>query len=211
MYSRLHIAGAAATLLFGSLLAQAFAQVPPRSPQSTSPGMPDTNRQPNDPGMMEDQQRNSDPLASDKAFVKQAVEGGMAEVELGKLAQEKSFTDPVKQFGKRMVEDHTKANEDLKAAAAKLNLETGTEVSRKVKKDEAKLSKLSGAEFDRAYAKMMLNEHKSDVKQFSVEARQGKIPEVKEFAANQIPTLQQHLRMAEQLEATTKSGPGGGQ
>jgi len=191
-----------------ALIGLAFAQVPLRSPQPTPPGVPDVNHQPNYPGTVEGQQQPNDPLASDKAFVKRAVEGSIAEIELGKLAQEKSSTEAVKEFGKRMVEDHTKATEELKAAATKVNVEARTDVPRKVKKDETKLSKLSTAEFDRAYAKMMLDDHKSDVREFTAEARQGKIPEVKEFAARHLPTLQEHLRMAEQLEARTKSGSG---
>jgi putative membrane protein len=146
----------------------------------------------------------TDPLASDKKFVKEAAAGSMAEVELGKLAQEKGSSDAVKEFGKRMVEDHGKAGEDLQQAAGKANLPVTPEMPRKARKAQEKLSKLSGPDFDRMYAKLMLDDHKDDVKAFEKQSRNGKVPEIKEFAAKTLPVLQEHKKLAEELEASTK-------
>jgi putative membrane protein len=146
----------------------------------------------------------TDNMISDKAFVKKAAEGNVTEVELGKLAQEKGSSEAVKEFGKRMVEDHTKTNGDISAVAAKVDVEVPAELPKGAKKTREKLAKLSGTDFDRAYAKLMLNDHKEDVESFTQEARLGKIPEVKDFAAKTIPTLQEHRKLAEELESSVK-------
>jgi putative membrane protein len=145
-----------------------------------------------------------DMVLSDKAFVKKAAEETVTEVELGKLAQEKGSSDAVKQFGKRMVEDHARTSQDLSTAAAKVNVEVPSEMTRGGKKTHDKLAKLSGADFDRAYAKLMLNDQKNKVETFTQEARLGRVPEVKDFAVKTMPTLQEHRQMAEQLEASVK-------
>ncbi|HWB96699.1 MAG TPA: DUF4142 domain-containing protein [Bryobacteraceae bacterium] len=197
------------------LAGAAFAQVPPGSstqPNGPSgPNSPTMQRDPTmTPGTIPDQQATP-PMANDKRFLKEAAQGSMTEVELGKLAQEKGSSDAVKEFGKRMVDDHTKATEDLKQAASKANVNVPSELPKKAKKTHEKLSKLSGAEFDRAYAKLMLKDHKDDIKDFQTEAKLGTIPEVKEFAANTLPTLQEHLKLAEQMEASTRGGTSGGE
>jgi putative membrane protein len=151
-------------------------------------------------------ERPLDPLAADQRFVKDAAEASAAELQLGKLAQEKGSSEAVKEFGKRMVEAHTQTGEELKQAAAKASIQVPTEAPRKIKKTEDKLAKLSGAEFDRAYAKTVLNYHKDDVKAFTREAQSGKAPEVREFAAKTLPKLQEHRKLAEQLDAEAKSG-----
>ena len=143
-----------------------------------------------------------DPMASARKFVKEAAEGSATEVALGKLAQEKGSSDAVKQFGKRMVEDHSKASEDLKHAAEMAKIPVPSETPKKARKTQDKLSKLSGVEFDRAYAKTMVSDHKEDVKAFEREARDGAVPPVKNFAAKTLPTLQEHLKLAEELYAS---------
>ncbi len=142
-----------------------------------------------------------DPIISAKKFVKEAAEGSATEIALGKLAQEKGSSDAVKQFGKRMVEDHSKATEELKQAAEMAKIPVPSEAPKKAKKAHDKLSKLSGADFDRAYAKTMVSDHKEDVKAFEQEAREGAVPPVKNFAAKTLPTLQEHLKLAEELKA----------
>jgi putative membrane protein len=100
---------------------------------------------------------------SDTKFIKEAADGGMAEVELGQLAGEKAASDEVKKFGQRMVDDHGKANEKLKAIAASKNIELPQEPSAKHKATKARLAKLSGAQFDHAYMADMVKDHKTDV------------------------------------------------
>jgi len=152
------------------------------------------------------QQSVMDPMASARRFVKDAAEGSATDVALGKLAQEKGSSDAVKQFGKRMVDDHSKATEELKQVAEVAQIEVPSETPKKARKAQDKLSKLSGAEFDRAYTKMMVSDHKGDVKAFEQEARSGAVPAVKNFAAKTLPTLQEHLKLAEELYASAGKG-----
>ena len=145
----------------------------------------------------------------DEEFAKKAAQGGMAEVKLGQLAEEKAQSPEVKKFGKRMVEDHTKASDELKQAAMKDNINLPSEPD---PKDEAKyeqLSKLSGTEFDKAYAREMVRDHEKDVSEFRREATGGQKPEIKKFAAETLPTLQSHLKEARQMEQATMRGGAG--
>src|SRR4051812_41584022 len=130
-------------------------QTPQSRPESQPPYSPGGARTPgiNPSDTTEGQsQRAMDPMASARKFVKEAAEGSATEIALGKLAQEKGSSDAVKQFGKRMVDDHSKATEELKQAAEMAKITVPLETPNKVKKAQDKLSKLSGAEFDRVYA-----------------------------------------------------------
>ena len=124
---------------------------------------------------------------------------------LGKLAQEKASSDAVKELGKRMVEAHTQTSQQLKQAASALNIQVPSETPRKAKKAEEKLAKLAGTDFDRAYAKMAADEQKQAVKQFEREAKSGRVPGVKEFAAKNLPAEQERQKQAEEL-ARTETG-----
>ena len=137
---------------------------------------------------------------NDNEFAKAAAEGGLAEVRLGQLAADRASEKPVKDLGQRMVDDHTKANDDLKSAAAKDNVSvpTQTELSKKDQAEYDRLSKLSGTEFDHAYTEHLVKDHKSDIAMFQHEAQNGKDPAIKSFAAKTLPTLESHLTDAEQ-------------
>jgi putative membrane protein len=123
----------------------------------------------------------------------------MAEVKMGQLAQEKGTSDSVKKFGQRMVEDHTKAGDELKKAAAQENITLPSDISAKDKATCDALSKLSGAAFDRAYARDMVKDHEEDVAEFSKEANGGQKPAIKDFATQTLPTLQDHLKEAKEM------------
>lgn len=138
-------------------------------------------------------------MAADSRFAKEAAQGGMAEVKLGQLAQDKGSNDAVKSFGKRMMDDHSKANDKLKDAASKDNVTLPTDVSAKDQATYDKLSKLNGAAFDRAYAKDMVKDHQTDVSQFQKEASAGKSDSLKGFASETLPTLQAHLKEAKEM------------
>ncbi len=140
----------------------------------------------------------------DNTWITKAAQGGMAEVELGKLAQSNASSDAVKQFGQRMVDDHTKAGEELARIAADkgITLPTGLDAKNQATKD--RLSKLTGKEFDRAYMQDMVKDHRGDVAEFKKEAASGKDPEVKAFASKTLPTLEEHLKLAEQTLASTR-------
>jgi putative membrane protein len=135
----------------------------------------------------------------DQAFVKKAVVGGLAEVQLGKLAVEHAASPDVKQFGQRMVQDHSKANQELMALVKTKAISVPTALDQKHQKAAARLAKLHGAAFDRAYLQQMVKDHEEDVQLFSTQAKQGKDPELKAFAADTLPTLEEHLRMVRNL------------
>jgi putative membrane protein len=121
----------------------------------------------------------------------------MAEVELGKLAADKASSDEVKKFGQRMVDDHGKANDELKKLAENKNITLPTAPDAKHKATIDRLSKLSGEAFDRAYMQEMLKDHRKDVSEFRTESKSGKDADVKAWAAKTLPTLEEHLKLAQ--------------
>lgn len=134
----------------------------------------------------------------DPAFVQEAGVGGLAEVEMGRLAVQKAKDDRIRQFGQKMIDDHSKANEQLKQAASHEGLNVPTALDEKHRQTMNRLEKLSGAEFDAAYSKLMVKDHKEDVKLFEKQSKAGNSA-VQKFAADTLPTLKNHLQMAEEL------------
>jgi len=143
----------------------------------------------------------------DKEFLKNVAESSATEVHLGKLAQDKGSSDAVKEFGKQMAETNKQTGEQMKKAAAALNVPLSDDPPKKAKKAEDKLSKLSGAEFDRAYAKMAADEQKQAVKQFEREAKSGKSPGLKDFASKNLPVEQERQKQADEF-ASSGTGTG---
>jgi putative membrane protein len=136
----------------------------------------------------------------DQAFVSKALEGGVAEVQLGQLAQEKAQSDDVKQFGKKMVADHTQMGEKwLKPVAKQMGVSEPKGPSKKDKKLIEKLQGLSGQEFDTEYIQAMLKDHKADLKDFKNEAQMAQDPNVKQIATQGSNIIQQHLQLIEQI------------
>ncbi len=144
--------------------------------------------------------------SADSRFAMEAAQGGMTEVQLGQLAKDKAASDAVKQFGQRMVDDHTKANDKLKSVASQKGITLPTDVGAKNQATIDRLSKLSGAAFDRAYMQNMVSDHKKDVAEFRKEASSGKDPEFKQFASETLPTLETHLKLAQDTARTASSG-----
>jgi putative membrane protein len=136
-------------------------------------------------------------MRPDSGFMTKAAQGGIAEVEMGRLALQHGSNEKVKQFGQRMVDDHTNANDQLKQLASQKGVTLPSEVNAKQKSTINKLSQLSGPEFDRVYMADMVKDHQEDVAEFQHEANSGNDPDVKAFAGKVLPTLQDHLRMAE--------------
>ena len=145
------------------------------------------------------------PAAADTRFAKNAAEGGMAEVKLGELAQQKAGSEAVKSFGKRMVDDHSKAGEQLKATAQSQNITLPSDLKPADQAAYDRLSKLSGTEFDRAYMQMMVKDHEEDVAEFKREASGGSNQTLKDFAAQVLPTLEDHLKEARDVAANRKA------
>lgn len=134
-------------------------------------------------------------------FAKEAAGGGMAEVQMGKLAAEHAGSAAVKLFGQRMVDDHTKANVELNQVAANKNIPLPKELSSDHKSMLEKLSKLSGAEFDEKYVDAMVEDHEKDVEAFQKQADKGDDPEVRAFAAKTLPTLRDHQQMIKDIKS----------
>jgi putative membrane protein len=144
----------------------------------------------------------------DSSFATQAAAGGMAEVKMGRLAADKGSNDAVKAFGQRMVTDHSKAGDQLRDAAAKEGVTLPTDIGKADQREYDKLSKLSGKDFDQAYAQAMVTDHVNDVAEFKKEATSGGDPSLKQFAADTLPTLQDHLKQAKEM-ARTVGAPAG--
>jgi len=138
----------------------------------------------------------------DAQFARKAATGGMMEVELGKLAVQKASNEKVKQFGQRMIDDHSKAGDDLKGVAAKENITLPTELSPRQKAIVDRFSSMSGTAFDRAYMRDMLRDHQTDVAEFQNEANNGSNADLKSWATTTLPTLQEHLRIAKETETS---------
>jgi putative membrane protein len=143
--------------------------------------------------------------ASPESFAKDAAEGGMAEVQMGKLAAANAKDPDVKAFGQMMVTDHSKANDELKALAQKKNYQLPTDVGSH-KSDIDDLTKEKGADFDKDYVDKMVDDHETDVKEFQRQADNGSDPDVKAFAAKTLPTLQKHLDRIKQIQAKMNGG-----
>jgi putative membrane protein len=170
------------------------------------PGYPGTAGYPGQAGTRGNPNATAGGQMQDHSFMEKAAEGGMAEVQLGQLAQQNGQSQEVKDFGQRMVTDHTKANDQLRQVAQQENVTLPTSPSSHDQAEYNKMSKLHGEAFDKAYAKMMVNDHKKDITEFKREASMGSDPEVKNFASQTLPTLQEHLQMAEKMNSAEKSG-----
>src|SRR6478672_8230657 len=173
----------AGTVVFGMALA-ASAQ-PPTPTQSPTPTPTKADK------------TTDHAATADHAFVTQAAKGGLAEVQLGQLAADKASSDEVKKFGQRMVTDHSKANDELKSLAQSKNVTLPTDLDPKDKATHDRLAKLSGAAFDRAYMQHMLADHRKDVNEFKKESTSGKDSDVKAWASKTLPTLEEHLKLAQ--------------
>jgi putative membrane protein len=144
--------------------------------------------------------------APDRDFIMDAAVGGMVEVELGRWAAQKGTSDAVKQFGQRMVTDHGQANQELMALASSKGITLPTSLDEKHQQEVAKITAMSGAEFDRAYSKLMLKDHEKDVKEFERQSTKAADPDLKAFATKTLPTLQEHLQLARTLPGNESRG-----
>jgi len=146
-------------------------------------------------------QSDTDPPGSppDRAFALEARSGGIAEVKLGRLAQQKGQSEKVKAFGQKMVMDHGKAGDELKQAAQKSGIRLPAGMSRQDQEAYERLSKLEGSAFDQAYAQAMVKDHENDVAAFEREVVGGQDESIKGFARQVLPTLKEHLKLAREM------------
>jgi putative membrane protein len=139
-------------------------------------------------------------LKPDADFAVEAADGGMLEVALGKLAVRKGSSSSVKKLGALMVTDHSKANMELKALAAEKHIDIPATMSDKCQKEVSDLDQESGKDFDKAYADLMVKDHKDDIDDFKKEAEKGNDTQVSEWAKNKVPVLEHHLMMAQETQ-----------
>ncbi len=146
--------------------------------------------------------QNAKANAMETKFIKKAANGGMMEVELGKVAAEKGQSQDVKDFGNRMVKDHSKANDDLKEVASKLGVNVPDKLNARHQAAVDKFSKMSaGDAFDKAYAKDMVKDHEKDISEFEDAQKEVKNPDLKQFIDNTLPVLKEHLELAKKMKA----------
>lgn len=137
--------------------------------------------------------------SQDTKFATFAAMGGAAEVEMGRLAAQQGASDEVRQFGRRMVDEHTRANGELTQLAASKGMTLPAALDAKHQSAMRRMQALTGERFDREYVKMMVAYHRKTVAEFRREAERGADPDLKAFAARALPALREHLRMAERI------------
>ncbi len=142
---------------------------------------------------------------TDHKFVSEAARGSLEEVQLGQLAQQKGANTAVREFGQRMMSDHTKLSNELQQLASQKGLTVPTSLSHHEQSTLQHLQSDNGAKFDQAYARQMVQDHEKDLKEFEREAKDAKDPALKSFAQQSIPILRQHLQMARNMEASVKN------
>ena len=144
------------------------------------------------------------PSKYDADFMVKATAGNQLEVILGKLAQENAANASVKRFGEMMVHDHTKGEEELRGLGASKRIILPDTISNEQKKEQQDLLKKKGRDFDRAYVKLMVEDHKDDVDEFRKASQEANDPDIKAIAARMLPVLQMHLDSAQALKQTIK-------
>jgi putative membrane protein len=169
-----------------ALGAAAYAQTSPPSASPAAPAAKETLNQ------------------EDKTFVKEAAIGGMAEVELSKLAQKSENAD-VKKFADRMVQDHTAANQQLTTIATSLGVDVPKTLDQQHEQMRQKLATLHGKAFDEQYMQLMVEDHNKAVMLFQHEERSGSSAQLKQFAQKTLPTLQEHQKLAQELSRKTQA------
>ncbi|GAB3417807.1 DUF4142 domain-containing protein [Niabella aquatica] len=147
---------------------------------------------------------SSNVLEKDADFAVAAADGGRMEVELGNLAQSNAGSQNVKDFGMMMVQDHSKANDELKSLAAEKGITLPDSLSNEKKKKYEELSSLTGNRFDKKYMSFMVSDHKEDIDQFRKYADNGANADLMQWASDKLPVLELHLQHARQIDSTIK-------
>ncbi|GAC1363560.1 MAG: hypothetical protein NVSMB3_11990 [Acidobacteriaceae bacterium] len=194
------IAGAA--LLMASVLSAQSGSMQSQTPsqQSTQQQQPGVN--PAATSEMPDAGPNSGvsgQMMKDKIFLRKAAEGGMAEVQMGQLAAQKAGAEDVKEFGSRMVKDHTELNEEMKPIAESMGVMLPKKPSQKDQAEYDKLNGLSGSDFDTEYLTYMVKDHHMDLREFRLEAASTTDPALRSAVEKGQKIIHEHLTMVEQL------------
>lgn len=164
------------------------------------------NKDPKD--LAEDQNEarfNNTKIEDDAEFAVKAADGGMMEVELGRLAQTKAVHKEVKDFGAMMVADHTGANKELQSLAQTRNISLPAALGEDKQKKYDELNSKQASEFDREYISFMIKDHKEDIEDFREQSKEGKDAELRNWASSKIPTLEHHLAEAQRIDSLLRS------
>ncbi len=143
---------------------------------------------------------------TDEQFVQKASAAGLAEVNVAKLALQHATRDDVKQFAKRIIDDHTKANRELNRIADAKRFTPAVSMDRAHEAMATRMSRMTGADFDREYVRSLVKDHEQAVALFEAESKNGRDPQLKEFATKTLPALREHLEMAQKLAGQGGSG-----
>ena len=168
-----------------ALTAQAQSQAPRTQPDKPSTGAKAAGHE-----------EHAKATGSDQEFARKVAAGGHAEVELAMLAQQKGSAEEVKSLASRLQTDHMKANDELQKVASSKNWNLPTEPTPDQKNQKAKLEKMSGKAFDKAYVDLMVTNHRNNIPMFERQASKGADADLKQFASTTVPTLKEHLDMA---------------
>ena len=141
---------------------------------------------------------------AEKTFIMEAANGGMTEVDLGKVAAEKGGSEEVKDFGNLMVTDHSKINDQLKSVASEMGVTIPEKVNATHQAMIDKMSKLSGADFDKAYVPAMVKDHKKDIADFEAAEKHVKNAVLKKFIEDSVPVMKEHLEKIEKFDQAKK-------
>jgi len=200
----LSLVSAGAVLYIQPMIAQSQGGMPAGQTPSTFPGRTAPGQT---PGINNPTAPNNTMTAKvdDKKFARDAAVDGLIEVELCKLASQKASRDDIKQFAQNIVDDYTKANDQLKEAAGKDNIPIPDSLDSKHQSRVHKLSKLSGENFDKAFVKDQVKDYEAEVIDYDHEVQGGKDPDVQVFASNMLPTIKQHLEAARNLNKSEKN------
>jgi putative membrane protein len=184
----------------------------------TNPRTPTTNPAPTPTPAATPSQSADREMSNDLPFLREAAGVNLMEVRLGQLAQSKASNAAVKQFGQRMVNDHTKIEQDLSSMVSANGIALNPTLTSDQNDKINSLQNLSGPQFDQAYITLMVQGHQNDVAQFENQSQNSDSPQVRDFAARSLPVLQQHLSYAQQVArqinlvvATTPQPAQGGQ
>jgi putative membrane protein len=185
-----------------SLLALGFYLVPAAYSQNQTPS-PGAQKQPSATQAGQNQK-----ALPPEDFVRRVSADNLAEINLGRMAEKQASNEDLKKFAQRLVKDHTKANDELNQLASRKNFRPAPAMDAKHQRLANQLLTLNGANFDRAFTKDMVKDHEAAVAVFEAEAKSGTDPDVKAYAAKVLPTLKEHLKIAQDLNKKIL-GPGG--
>jgi putative membrane protein len=144
---------------------------------------------------------------ADKTYLQTAIEGDRFEVAGGKLAQQQGSTKAVKDYGARLVTDHTKSLKEATALAKKLGIAVPKAPSPSMQWELQTVAKFSGKQFDDNYAELEAKDHQQDISEAQDEVKDGTNSQIRSSAKKEIPTLQEHLKIAEQLGGKQGTDP----